>query len=220
MTSNGPRKRAVGVVLAAAALVASGIGAHAVVADEADDTIDACYVPPSGPLRISADGSCRNNETAVSWNEQGPPGPTGPPGPQGATGATGPAGPVGPQGPPGPAGTSSAFHAKSGFVDLGDTMTVLSKNAPTGTWLVSATVELVNSGPLGGDNALGRCGLPGYYESTPFILGEGEGGQESLTMTAAIVHAGGPIIVTCTELGGNVDVWQTTLWGVKVDTLV
>lgn len=73
-----------------------------------------------GALRVvSAPGDCKKNETALSWNEEGPAGargpagpagpagPEGPAGPQGETGATGAQGergPVGPQGEAGPAG--------------------------------------------------------------------------------------------------------------------
>lgn len=41
--------------------------------------------------------ACKNNELAVSWNQQGPKGDIGATGPTGATGATGPTGPAAPR---------------------------------------------------------------------------------------------------------------------------
>jgi hypothetical protein len=76
-------------------------GAGLVVA--ATGTITAC-ANPSGVLKLSTDGTCRENETTVTWNEVGPPGPQGPAGPQGPQGVAGPQGPQGPAGPAGPQG--------------------------------------------------------------------------------------------------------------------
>jgi hypothetical protein len=76
-----------------------------------------------GRLRVidaSAGEACKKNETAISWNQQGPKGDSGPIGPQGpkgdkgdagasgAQGERGEAGPPGPQGPAGPAGPVGA----------------------------------------------------------------------------------------------------------------
>jgi hypothetical protein len=78
----------------------AGVGASAVAwADDGAPTISACYSRNNGLLRIIGSGEeCRPDETALEWNQQGPPGPQGPAGPQGPTG------PVGPEGPAGPAG--------------------------------------------------------------------------------------------------------------------
>jgi hypothetical protein len=57
-----------------------------------------------GNLRIvGADETCRNNETALDWNQQGA---------QGVPGPQGPAGPQGVQGPPGTPGTSVGSFSK------------------------------------------------------------------------------------------------------------
>ncbi len=108
----------VGVTLGAAAGAAYAVSAHQV----STSTINACK-GPFGLLRIVNDPSdCRHNESAISWNVQGPkgdPGPAGPAGPKGNTGAqgakgdtgaqgtkgdTGPQGPMGVPGPIGPMG--------------------------------------------------------------------------------------------------------------------
>ncbi|MBM3677592.1 MAG: lamin tail domain-containing protein [Actinobacteria bacterium] len=85
----------VGVSLAAVAAIATA-------ASDADSRIDACQNARHGLVRIvGGSETCKRNETAVSWNRQGPAGPAGPIGPPG------PQGPVGPQGPAGPAGVGT-----------------------------------------------------------------------------------------------------------------
>ena len=55
-------------------------------------TIQGC-LKQNGDLRISS--SCHHNETAISWNTEGPTGPTGARGATGAAGATGATGAAG-----------------------------------------------------------------------------------------------------------------------------
>jgi type VI secretion system Hcp family effector len=84
-------------------LLLAGIGAVAYAALVGGDGVIHACVDRSGNVRIidaQAD-ACRGNETAVSWNQQGPQGQIGP---QGVTGATGPQGPTGSTGATGPAG--------------------------------------------------------------------------------------------------------------------
>ena len=79
-----------------------------------DGTIYGCYRSHQndnerqGNLRVVSDPSqCKDSETLISWNQEGPQGPQGDPGPQGpagADGADGAPGPAGPQGPPGVSG--------------------------------------------------------------------------------------------------------------------
>jgi hypothetical protein len=117
------------VALAAGALslVLAG-GAIAVATNPYTDAAGAyhgCVGNGSGVLRVLADGeSCRQNETAIEWNQQGVQGPQGIQGPKGDkgdtgdTGATGAQGPQGIQGPVGPAGPAGPQGEKG---DRGDT---------------------------------------------------------------------------------------------------
>lgn len=84
----------------------------------ATSVIQACQNNQTGLLRVVASATdCRQNETALSWNVEGPAGPPGSPGATGATGATGPqgnpgetgpTGATGPQGDPGGTGATGA----------------------------------------------------------------------------------------------------------------
>lgn len=110
----------VAAVVAAAAL-AGGV-AYATIPDAG--VIHGCYTNANGSLRVVDTATCKSNETALDWNQQGVQGPPGPQGPTGDTGATGPAGPPGPQGdkgetgPQGPAGPGAVAWAQvDGFTD-------------------------------------------------------------------------------------------------------
>jgi type VI secretion system secreted protein Hcp len=87
------RSRTLKIALPTAATVIAG-GAVALAAiPSSDGTIHACYATsgsPTGALRIVDEGvECASGETAISWNQQGPPGPAGPAGPQGDPGSSG-----------------------------------------------------------------------------------------------------------------------------------
>ena len=84
---------------AAAGIVVAVLGTGGAIAmaaiPAADGTIHACFKNNNGDLRVVDDaaGSCKNNETAIEWNQrglQGPPGPPGRPGLQGPKGDPGP----------------------------------------------------------------------------------------------------------------------------------
>lgn len=100
------------VVFACAAGAAFATGQFS--ASTTSAVINGCMQKNNGQLRIVGDtGSCRSDETAISWNAQGakgdtgpqgPIGPQGPQGPQGVKGDPGAPGPQGPQGAPGPQG--------------------------------------------------------------------------------------------------------------------
>lgn len=90
-------------------LVAGGV---AVATHDASGEIHGCLTPGDGQLRVVGDHEdCRNNETAISWNQEGQPGEPGPPGPAGEdfqgdiiVDVSAPAGPQGPEGPAGEQG--------------------------------------------------------------------------------------------------------------------
>lgn len=74
----------VAVALGSAMVMMAGGIAFSAIPDD-DGVFHAC-VGNAGTVRIVETGAdCRNNETAVSWNEAGPQGPEGPQGPAGPT---------------------------------------------------------------------------------------------------------------------------------------
>lgn len=137
------RRPSAGTVLGGLALVVAMGGAAVAAVPEGDGTIHGCYDVHNGKLRVvSSAGDCRNQERAISWNQQGPAGPKGDPGPvgpkgdtgaqgpkgdtgatgpKGDTGATGPKGDVGPQGATGPKGDTGATGATGPKGDTGAT---------------------------------------------------------------------------------------------------
>jgi hypothetical protein len=115
------RKRAARMALIGLAILAGATGVAYATATivGAGTVIHACKNDTNGDLRIAT--ACRNSESAVAWNTQGPQGDTGPAGPAGANGAAGDAGvqgPPGPTGPQGPAGPAGAGGAVSSLGDL------------------------------------------------------------------------------------------------------
>lgn len=103
--------RALPMIVGLAALLAAG--ATVLVSAHGGDgaLIHACKNNTSGTIRIvGPNDSCRDSESPLDWNIQGPVGPQGPEGPQGVPGSQGPTGPQGtqglqgPQGPEGPQG--------------------------------------------------------------------------------------------------------------------
>jgi hypothetical protein len=78
--------------------------------------------------------TCKVGETALTFDQQGPPGP------QGLQGDPGTPGAQGPQGDPGP---SDAYSARQGSVTLTDARTVvLARDVPEGSFVVTARVEV------------------------------------------------------------------------------
>lgn len=108
-----------GTVLGAAMMFLGGALVTMVSAHGGDVTkIHAC-VKSNGEIRIvAASESCKDNQSALDWNIQGPPGPAGP---QGAKGDPGPAGPPGPQGPAGPQGPEGVQGPQGPKGDTGPT---------------------------------------------------------------------------------------------------
>jgi hypothetical protein len=70
-------RKARAIPAAAVALLALAAGVAYATIPDAQGVIHACY-KASGNLRVIGSGSCGSGETALDWNQSGPPGPTGP----------------------------------------------------------------------------------------------------------------------------------------------
>ena len=146
----------IGIAVLAALGGAAAVGTLAIAAvPSADGTINGCYGPLIGNLRIidtSKGESCKQGEQAISWNQKGQVGPAGPAGAKGATGATGPAGPVGPAGPAGAKGATGATGATGPAGAKGD----IGAQGPAGAPGAAGT-----AGPAGAKGDTGEQGPPG-----------------------------------------------------------
>lgn len=101
-------------LIPAGSLLAVGGAVRLANIPDTSGVIHACIGPTAFvrviDMQATPPETCRPNEAAVSWNQQGPVGPVGPQGAAGPEGPQGPQGPIGihgangPQGPQGPAG--------------------------------------------------------------------------------------------------------------------
>jgi hypothetical protein len=138
---SSPKALVVGLMVAALLVAAAGYVAAQ------DTVINGCYDKKTGVLRIVAAGTlCKNGETGIFWNQQGPKGDTGATGPQGPKGDTGAMGPQGPEGPKGADGATGP-QGKDG------------PQGPAGPQ--GDTGPMGPQGPQGKDGAMGPQGPEG-----------------------------------------------------------
>jgi Collagen triple helix repeat (20 copies) len=161
---------------------------------DASGVIHACYSQAIGTFRPIDTGAsppqrCKNNETELTWNQQGPQGPVGATGPQGPTGPTGPTGAIGasgatgatgasgPQGPAGPAGISAASVTAAGNRDFAGPgfEEILSKALPQGSYVFVATATLQGSSRLDSGDLVGPIGYGCQIRIGASVLGETDG---------------------------------------------
>jgi hypothetical protein len=116
-----------------------------------------------------------------------------------------------------PAGTGAlqGYSGSSGEVKVAGTATIISKTLPAGNYIVTAHVDTFS--PSFADDAFGHCDISG--DRAGFFFPDGDGYNGNATLTAAISHAGGAVLLTCTETGGNFDVSNASLTAIKVDSL-
>ena len=181
------RRRLLVACVGAILVVSAGI-AYAAIPDP-NGVINGCYSSGQGQLRVidmENGDQCKNNETAISWNQQGPqgiPGPIGPQGlqgiqgQQGETGATGSTGATGPQGPAGEPGDDGAdgtpfdgtFTSPNGVYSLTvDNSGIELKSPAASVKLTGAGVSVLASGPvsLNGGPVLVNGGCAGVLRAT------------------------------------------------------
>jgi hypothetical protein len=169
----------------------------------AASVVHACYSRLTGLVRIVDPGTpCRIGETAISWNQAGPPGS---PGVAGPTGPSGPPGVSGPVGPPGPSGAANAYAGPEGpSTDQFGTqdVNVASVAVPAGNYAVTASVEILNFTP---DYRSGACLLSDADHTVQFgvnavTLLSGEAVPLAVT-GAGTVPAPTTLVLTCSGAG-------------------
>ena len=198
---------AVATIAAVAVAVATGA-----IPDSAG-VIHGCYVSGTGQLRVydtavAGAKKCASNETALTWNQQGPQGPQGPTGqagPQGPTGASGPAGPAGDTGatgPAGPSGVSHVYEAENTYTPgtSTDHQIVGLSDLPAGEYAVEVTLHVKNSG------GTAYCGIYNYgfaLEDTEVFTGHPvsvDQGQAA-TLVGVISSTGSGVAIEARCLG-------------------
>ena len=206
---------------AAGTIVVAGVAYAGSSTLNGSDVIRGC-VAPSGDLKIVDSGSCKKNEDALSWNQQGPAGaagakgdtgaqglagPAGPAGAKGDTGAQGPAGPAGPagakgdtgpQGPAGPTGATGPIGATGATGATGPSDTYFAKGA-----VVTASGSAVA--------ITAHLDLPpGYYlvNATARVLAETAGTYQ---FTCQPLVSGSPVPSLQAGVGATSGTWWTTV---------
>jgi hypothetical protein len=204
-----PRGRILVAGAVVPALACAGI-ALASSTTAATNALTACVKQPGGAMRlVGSAADCNHQETAVTWNAQGPTGPqgpkgdtgaTGPQGQQGDTGATGPQGPqgdtgaTGPQGPQGLAGANGVSGYQivtdggdlpNGDIGMGIAMCPTGKRAVGGGW--------TDDGSFDGDNVFVLQSGPSSDGSTwTGSIKNTSGATVHVTLSAVCITAPGP----------------------------
>jgi hypothetical protein len=120
---------------------------------------------------------------------------------------------------PAAAAGPKGFSASVGTVILAGRTSVLSKTLPPGKYLLFVTVELANKDL--DSTSWGSCDLSrqaGTIAATGAHIVD-IADYETLSMTAAVDHGGGSILLACTEVQANVDVDSATLLALEVGSL-
>lgn len=112
-----------------------GVGGGYAIAASKTKTITVCADKKTSVLHLKVHGRCKQSQTRVSWNQQGPQGVQGR---QGQAGPQGPAGLQGPAGPQGPAGVT-VWAIVAGNGALIDGRGVAVQHLSTGTYQVTIT---------------------------------------------------------------------------------
>lgn len=213
----------------------------------ADGVIDGCYVNRTGQLRVidSATEQCRSQETALSWQQQGPQGPAGPqgpPGPQGLRGEQGASGADGKDGvdgrdgidgkdgAPGPGSAGKAWFAhddrqpgvravkRVSASDQGYGR-LISLALPAGSYVLNGHTHLSSSA-----DHTARCELrSGQTHLSEAMTGVPDFAGVTVPMTAAVtLESPGEVDLACGYLSDRDEMWAnwSTLTAVQVSDVI
>jgi hypothetical protein len=171
--------------------LAAGIGVASGAIPSGGGVINGCYHSSSGQLRV-IDGdaqSCKSNEKALDWNQQGVPGAPGQ---------------KGEPGPPGPAGTSDAFVATGGTVlvpGANDPTKVLSLALPAGNYTVAARTNLH---AIGNGRGVVECFLLGGANDSDRGFATTDDSEDTVPILTAIsLSQPSTIELHCVTLGSD-----------------
>lgn len=162
------RKRVVSLAIFVGLVIASGVAYASIPAS--NGALNGCYRTGGGANQgefriVENSASCRSNETALTFNQQGVAGAKGD---TGATGAPGPQGVKGDTGATGLKGDTGATGATGPQGVKGDTGSAGATGATGATGPAGATGQTGATGPAGPTGAQGASGLSGveYVEDS------------------------------------------------------
>ncbi|HEX8794279.1 MAG TPA: hypothetical protein VF765_25220 [Polyangiaceae bacterium] len=167
-----------------------GVGTAAGAATHYADTmsapvqnvINACEDLTGAVRIVAASSACRPNETAISWNIQGPVGPVGPVGPIGPQGDQGPIGPVGPAGQTGATGPQGLQGPAGQPGQPGTTLTAIEELQGLACTVngFTGTIAVNYAAPSGGSAQVSvSCSLPKTCWDLPGCGGSSTGGSDA-----------------------------------------
>jgi len=193
------------IILVIAAALVAGTLTTATIVTAQEDTIIACVNNKSQgkDFRIvdSAD-DCRNNETPLEWNKQGPQGDDGPPGATGATGMTGMTGMDGDDGAPGATGATGP----AGNDGVG-TQGSQGATGPAGADGVGAQGSLGATGPAG---ANGMDGAPGATGMTGMTGMDGADGADEAPIIGMWATRTVTVVNICRQVPWDIEILNTS----------
>jgi hypothetical protein len=186
------------------------LGVSSLVSAQGGDPtlIHSCVNSSGGTLKVVGPGeACKNQETALDWNQQGVPGPAGPPGPMGPPGPLGPVGqtgqmgaqglrgiqgiqgPQGPQGPHGEPGSNGVANVVSRVKDA-----PVHHHSSSGVARCKAG-EVAVGGGVEGLNIEAR-GLPSLYGTAVIVTSApypNEDGEKPTGWLGGVINVGDPL---------------------------
>ena len=209
-------------VAGAVSISAAGIAGAAI---PTNNTIDACTAK-GGTLRVIDPSvtQCKQGETSLAWNVEGPKGdtgdvgPAGPAGPEGPTGPAGPQGPAGatgPQGPAGPAGSDAAvFEGRyDGIKNISTRWCsdrcsglLVTLQLPEGRYAIFGKASVANGTSGGGVTSdPARCALSSGDVSSVELSPWGIGGYRQIVSVQDVASFASPgsVSLTCSTEGGE-----------------
>lgn len=239
---NRTMQRRLGLVALVTGLATVATGVALATIPGATGVIHGCYNTnpnSAGTLRvidIDNGATCTKNETALDFNQTGPPGPqglqgdkgdTGAQGETGATGLQGPAGPKGDKGDKGDAGTSIAYSVAGPTTSLASvaTVVVVAKVVPSGSYAVNAKLTLDNVDD--DDYTFAGCRLRAagvtVDDSGTFRLEEYlDVNSESIALQATLSNfGGGTLDIQCANAGASdrVDALRPVITAIRVGSV-
>lgn len=160
-----------------------GVGGGYAIAASKTKTITVCADKKTSVLHLKVHGRCKQSQTRVSWNQQGPQGVQGRQGPAGPQGPGGLQGATGPQGSPGV--TVWANVADNGGVVAGQGLSV--RHVMAGTYQVTVTDPTCAHGNNAPVVSVSDSNPPaGHNDGFPVAWYGATGDNEQFTVTTGV----------------------------------